>query len=104
MQAVKAFLKTKKSYDQWKGNPPPYLQVERLALMFGLLLLNVWQCDQCARDPELASIDKVPSHVVDGIHKDVDEVSKLIGPVVISLEQSLDPPVAGPSGQKGAAR
>jgi hypothetical protein len=86
MDAVKSFLTRKKPYDSWGGNPPPYLQVERLCLMFGLLLLNVWQCDQCARDPELASIDKVPSHVVGGIHKDVDQVCKLIAPVVHSLE------------------
>jgi len=104
MLALESFITKQKPYQPWSGRPPPYVRVERLCLMFGLALLNVWKCGQCATSPELIGLDKVPTHVVDGIHRDVQKVSSLISPAILSLENSLDQPVAGPSKVKAPSR
>lgn len=99
-----SFMGKKKPYQHWPRHAPTYEEVERLSLMLGLIYYNVWTTIECSKDEELASLDKIPSHVVDGLHKDLGDVISHIHKARVSLEKSLDQPVAGPSKDNIPAR
>jgi hypothetical protein len=71
---------------------PDYMTLEKLCLLCGLTLHNLWMIGAVATEPELAELDSVPDHVVKSVHKSTDVVSfdeDFIGPFVTAIREIL---------------
>lgn len=85
---------------------PDYMTLEKLCLLCGLILHNLWMVGEVARDPDLAELDSVPDHVVHSVHKSTDMFSfddDYIRPFVVALREVLGDDGGVVSGEQLAA-
>jgi hypothetical protein len=88
----KNFLDSKPYLAPWGNTVQPYAFVERLCLMFGLILRDLWQIGRIQVAPELIDLYEIPYHLVQSVHQanyglEVD--TKFIGPIVQELTLAL---------------
>lgn len=81
-----------KPHEGPNGTLPPFRTLERLCLMFGLLITNIWIGGQARIIPDMMATDDIPDHVVHMVHhinecQMIDE--EYIKPVVEFLEAAL---------------
>ena len=81
-----------KPHEGPNGTLPPFRTLERLCLMFGLLITNIWIGGQAKIIPDMIATDDIPDHVVHMVHH-INECQMIddeyIQPVVQSLEAAL---------------
>ena len=62
------FIKVNKPHQGSHDSLPGRSDLERLCLLFGLILHNLWVGEQALKDSSIAELDNVPDYVVHNVH------------------------------------
>jgi hypothetical protein len=85
------FVVLNKPHQGTDNSLPARIDLERLCLMFGLILNNLWVGVHASKDESFAMLDRIPQHVIGNIHcaQEAKVDSGDIGEVLKSLEAAL---------------